>query len=43
MGTSLMRKNPPPEDSHGALGISLLQGPRSALFLMSEVPLYRAS
>ena len=38
-GTSLMRKRPPPQDQHRALGMVLLQGPRCALFLMSEVPL----
>ena len=31
---------PPTWDRPRALGISLLKGPRSALFLMSEVPLY---
>ena len=30
----------PPGDHDRALGIVLLQGPRGALFLMSEVPLY---
>ena len=34
------KKQPPPHDHHRALGIVLLQGPRGALFLMSEVPLY---
>ena len=33
-------KQPPPQDLHRALGIVLLQGPRGALFLMSEVPLF---
>ena len=39
-GTSLVRNSPPPQDRHRALGIVLLYGPRGALFLMSEVPLY---
>ena len=38
-GTSLIRNRPPPYDHHRALGMVLLQGPRGALFLMSEVPL----
>ena len=29
----------PPRDSHGALGIGQLKGPRGVRFLMSEVPL----
>ena len=33
-------KKPPSEGRHRALGIFLLKGPRGALFLMSEVPLY---
>ena len=36
-GTSLERKRPPPKDHHGFLGKVLLQGPREARFLMSEV------
>ena len=39
-GTSLIRNSTPPQDHHRALGIVLLKGPRDALFLMSEVPLY---
>ena len=39
--TSLIRKRPPPRTHHRALCIVLLQGPRRALFLMSEVPLYQ--
>ena len=39
-GTLLIRKCPPPQDHHRALGISLLQGPRGMRFLMREVPLY---
>ena len=40
-GTSLIRNSPPPQqDHHRDLGIVLLQGPREALLLMSEVPLY---
>ena len=35
-----MRNNLPPQDHQRALGMSLLQGPREGLFLMSEVPLY---
>jgi len=42
-GTSLIRKRPPPRTHHRALCIVLLQGPRRALFLMSEVPLYTTS
>ena len=38
-GTSRMRNSPPPWDHHRALGIFLLECPRGALFLMSEVPL----
>ena len=38
--TSPIRNSSPPSDHHRALGIVLLQGPRGALFLMSEVPLY---
>ena len=34
------KKSPPPQDHHRALDILLLQGPRGALFLMSEVPLW---
>ena len=37
-GTLLIRNSTPPKDHHRALGIVLLQGPRGALFLMSEVP-----
>ena len=37
--TSLIRNSPPPQDHYRALGIVLLQGPRGARFLMSEVPL----
>ena len=33
------KKPPPPQDFHRALGIVLLQGPKGARFLMSEVPL----
>ena len=36
----LVRNSPPPYDHHRDLGIVLLYGPRGALFLMSEVPLY---
>ena len=36
-GYLLIRKRPPPP--HMILGIVLLYGPRSGLFLMSEVPL----
>ena len=32
------RNCPPPKDLRRALGIGLLQGPRSRQFLMSEVP-----
>ena len=39
-GTSLIRNSPPPQDHHRILGIVLLQGPRGALFLMSEVHLH---
>ena len=35
--TSLIRNSPPPWDHHFALSIVLLQGPRGAVFLMSEV------
>ena len=38
-GTSRIRNRQPPQDSHRALGIGLLQGPRVGRFLMSEVPL----
>ena len=38
-GASLIRKRPPTRTYPRALGIVLLQGPRGALFLMSEVPL----
>jgi len=41
--SSLIRNTPPPEGHHAALDIVLLLGPRGALFLMSEVPLYRDS
>ena len=41
MGTLRIRNSPPPQDHHRALGIALLLGPRSALVLMSEVPMYR--
>ena len=34
------KKQPPPQDHHRALGMVLLLGPRGALFLMREVPLY---
>jgi hypothetical protein len=39
-GTSLMRNSPPLRATNAikALGILLLQNPRGALFLMSEVP-----
>jgi len=40
-GTSHIRNSPPPWDHHRALCIARLQGPRSALVLMSEVPMYR--
>ena len=33
------KQSPPLQDYHRALGIVLLQGPRGALFRMSEVPL----
>ena len=37
------KKHPqPPLDRHRALGIVLLQGPRGALFFMSEVPMQRS-
>ena len=36
---SLKNKTPIPWDHHRALGIVLLQRPRGALFLASEVPL----
>jgi len=39
-GTSLMRNSPSPWGHHRAVGIVLLQGPRGALFLMSEAPMY---
>ena len=39
-GTSPIRNSPPPPGFHRALGIFLLQGPRGALFLMGEAPLY---
>jgi hypothetical protein len=32
---------PPSQDHHRTLGIAILKGLRSALFLMSEVPLYQ--
>ena len=38
--TSLTINSPPLWEHHRALGIVLLQGPRGALCLMSEVPLY---
>ena len=38
-GTSPIRNSTPPWDQYRALGIVLLQGPRGALFFMSEVPL----
>ena len=41
-GTSLMKTRPPPLGRHRALGMFLLQGPRGALFLMTEVPLHSA-
>jgi hypothetical protein len=37
------KKQPPPQDRPRALGMFLLQGPRGALFLMREVPLYSTS
>ena len=39
-GTSLIRNCPPPWNHRRTLGIILLEGPRSVLFLMGEVPLY---
>ena len=39
-GTSLIRKRPPPRTHLRTLCIVPLQGPRRALFLMSEVPLW---
>ena len=36
----VIEHSPPPQHLHRSLGIVLLQGPRGALFLMSEVPLY---
>jgi hypothetical protein len=42
-GTSLIRNTPPTWGHRRALGIVLLQGPRGALFLMSEVPLLQVS
>ena len=39
-GTSLIRNSLPPWDHHRATCVVLLQGPRGALFLMREVPLY---
>ena len=42
-GTLLIRNIPPHWDHHRALGIFLPQGPRGALFLISEVPLYERS
>jgi len=40
-GTSLIRNRRRPQDFHRDLDIVLLQGPKGARFLMSEVPLYR--
>jgi hypothetical protein len=40
MDTSLIRNSPTPWGFHRALGIVLLKGPRGALFLMGEAPLY---
>ena len=37
------QKHPPPQDPHRSLGIVLLQGPTGVVFLMIEVPLYRAA
>jgi len=42
-GTSFIRNGTPPQDHHKALGIDLLQGPREALLLMSEVLPYMAA
>ena len=39
-GTSPIRNRAPPSDHPRPLGIVILQGPRKALFLMSEVPLH---
>ena len=36
-GTSLIRNSAPSQDHHRALGISLLKGPRRALFLRHKV------
>ena len=36
-GTSLIKNSTPPYDHHRDLDIGLLEGPRGALFLMSEV------
>ena len=38
-GTSLIRKRPPSQTHQRGLCIVLLQGPRKALFLVSEAPL----
>ena len=40
LGYLAHKKEPPPQDHRRALGMVLLYGPRGALFLMSEVPLY---
>jgi len=42
-GISLIRDINPLQGHHRALGIVLLQSPKGALFLMSEVSLYRPS
>ena len=39
-GTSFIRKCPPPQDHHRSLGIVLLQRPKGARILVSEVSLY---
>ena len=38
--TSLIRNSNPPGAAAGPQGIFLLQGPRGALFLMIQAPLY---
>ena len=39
MRLQVLRNSPPPQGHHRALRRVLLQGPRGALFRMSEVPL----
>ena len=39
-GASLIRNSPPPYDPPRTPDIVLLQGPKGALFLMSEAPLW---